>query len=166
MTLAIGLAALVTACGGTTTPSTEDPAAKVAAEAAKETREAAAAEAEAEAAAAREAAAPMSIADLMAAKAEKMGQTVTIAALYASHEAKDELTHVTLVASAEEGAATLLCAMVDGSGLDGMEANAEVNVQGTLTDQDGVAVLQDCTKAGDGEAAVDAEAPEDEAAPE
>ncbi|MEN0062426.1 MAG: hypothetical protein AAGA48_09750 [Myxococcota bacterium] len=149
MTLVMGLvAALATACGEQTATTPEvDPAAEAAAAEAKAAEEAAAKEAEAAAAAAKAAAMGMSIADLMTNKADQLGKTVTVAAMYASHEMKDEMAHVTLTASVDEGAATILCAMADGAGLEEMEANADMRVTGTLAEDEGVVMLKDCAKA-------------------
>ncbi|MEM7789600.1 MAG: hypothetical protein AAF594_17915 [Bacteroidota bacterium] len=179
MTLVVGLvAALFTvACDDTAPSTTADPAAEAAAAAAKEAEAAAEAAKEAELAAAAAAEAKgMAIADLMAAKADQMGKAVTVSAVYASHEMHEEMAHVTLAASTDEGADTLLCAMADAAALEGIEPGAEMTVQGTLADKDGAAVLEGCAPKADAEAAAEgegaeapaegAEAPADEAGAE
>jgi len=144
VTLPLGMMILF-ACGSAESDPSEDPAAKVAEQAAAEAREAAAAKE-----APPEPAAPMetTIRTLVDAQADYLDKLVQVEAIYVSHEAGVELTNVTLAASADEGAPTLLCTMVDGSAAEELEAGAELKVRGTLTkrDDDRV-VLQDCSVA-------------------
>lgn len=146
LTFVLGLAIALTACGSAPDKA-HDPAAAVAKQAAQEARDAAAKAAEEAAAPAPVEPLTLSLADLMADLESRLGQPVTLSAVYVGHEAGAELTHATLAASADEGAATLMCHMIDGSALEGLEAGAEIEVSGTLAaTEDGTPGLQDCLR--------------------
>lgn len=147
LTLVLGLSAALftTACGEEPAAEPDPAVVEAEKEAEMKAKEAEMAAAAAKAEAEKMAAKAMSIGDLMAAKADQMGKSVTIAGTYASMEEKDGATHVTIAASSDEGAASLVCVMA--GTVEGMEAGAEMKVTGTLAEADGVAMLNDCAKA-------------------
>ena len=161
----VGLAALV-GCGTQgavqTAAENADKAEAEVAEAAAKT-EAAAEGAAAEAVEAAPAAAGIALADMLGASADHMGKEVTVAGVFGGAAAEGELVQVTLAASGEENAPSVMC-MTDkaaGAAFDGTESHGAIMVRGTLAEKDGKPVLENCTKTEAAAADKEAEGGED-----
>lgn len=162
----VGVAVALTGCDmlGSSESASEmaDQAAAAAEGAADEAAEAAGAAAEAMEAAAEQAASKLS--DAVNDAAANMGKDVTIAGHFVSTAVGegDEGATVTLAASAEEGAPTLTCMVSkdNRAQFENMEANAMVQVKGTMGEKDGIPMLQNCVRADAAAPAAEADAAE------
>ena len=90
--------------------------------------------------------APVTVADLNAGRADHMGKDVIVAGMFGGTAAEGEMVHVTVLASGEEGAESLMCASSEAAAWDGMEDKAELTVKGKVAEADGKTVLENCMK--------------------
>ncbi|MEO0601050.1 MAG: hypothetical protein AAF211_06415, partial [Myxococcota bacterium] len=88
----------------------------------------------------------VAVADLMAVRAEMIGQTVKVSGIYTGSETKGAVTHVTVATAADEGAASLTCMAEDAAAFADLSADAEVVVQGVFLEEEGVVRISDCTR--------------------
>ena len=93
--------------------------------------------------------AAMDVAGLNADRANHVGKEVSVAGMFGGSAEEGEMVHVTVLSSADEGAASLLCAMKDGAAFASVEDKSEITVKGTVSDKDmeGKAILDNCAMA-------------------
>ena len=86
----------------------------------------------------------MGVAAANAARADHVGKEVK--GMFGGTAMEGEATHVTVLASGDEGAASLVCVAADAAAFAGMADKAELTVKGTVAEADkaGSAVLEGC----------------------